>query len=394
MKFYLLSFIFIMSFVGCKKHSENQSYTGELAILQSQYKAFNANAPRFFLFGMGNRDKFIYKDFQVTAIDNDSVVLRVENALMDTIMPADYCVIIKTKKGTVKINEDEDGIWITENNYRQQLSPKECHLRLPSFNNFKYGKVLRVLHHELLFNIQNSRIYPNILVYDAPFYRDAFMGALCLEKTGNMHLIESWLLEEKDIYDMQNREAEADNLGEMLYLLSFIPSDSNKILRETLMAEIKKQSIHLGDFLYIKGHTDGSLNAEFQTQILKIAFQKNKMNDNYTNAPESDAGDYYDLCWFTKGPNHSRNIERWYKDLRFNYKDSPFPYLQWARAHYYNNSNAAFNCQQYPLSWEKRGGSAHFDGMHIISNDAVKERICYPHTWTAAEMFLKLYEER
>ena len=25
---------------------------------------------------------------------------------------------------------------------------------------------------------------------------------------------------------------------------------------------------------------------------------------------------------------------------------------------------------------------------------AVEERICYPHAWTAVEMFLKLYEER
>ena len=32
--------------------------------------------------------------------------------------------------------------------------------------------------------------------------------------------------------------------------------------------------------------------------------------------------------------------------------------------------------------------------MRIISVEAVANRICYPHSWTAAEMFLKLYDEK
>ena len=393
MKHLLLSTIILIACVGCAEQQDCNSYSGQLATLQSLYKPFNANAPRFFLFGMGNREKYIYKDYQLIALKNDSVVFQTEGALNDSIMPADYCVVIETAKGTIRIDEDEEGIWITKDEKRYELFGKRCHLILPSFKQFKYGQILRVLHHELLFNINDSRIYPNIFVYREPFFRDAFMAALCLEKTGNTHLIESWLLEEKNVYDMQNGEAEADNLGEMLYLLSFIPSDSNKTFREALMTEIDKQTIHKCNLQYIQGHTDGSDNAEYQTHILKFAYKKNKMDDGFTTVPKDVAGDYFDLCWFTQGSNHSRSITRWYKDLRFNYKDSPFPYLQWARAHYYNNSNAAFNCQQYPLSWEKRGGSAHFDGMHIISDNAVKERICYPHAWTAAEMFLKLYEE-
>lgn len=394
MKHTFLSIVLLIVCLGCTEQHKKASYIEQISYLQNQYCFFNANAPRFFLFGMGNRQKFIYKNYQLIAFDNDSVVFHAEKALNDSIMPADYSVVINTKNGTITIIEDEEGIWISNNNQKQQISDKRCLLKLPSFKRFKYGQILRVLHHEILFNIHNSRIYPNLFVYKAPFYRDAFMAALCLEKTGNTHLIESWLLEEKDVYDMQNGEAEVDNLGEMLYLLSFVPSDSNKILRDSLMAEIEKQTIRQGKFQYIQGHTDGSDNAEYQTQILKYAYKKNKLNDGYTMVPKDISGDYFDLCWFTRGNNHFRSMERWYKDMRFNYKDSPFPYLQWARAHYYNNTNAAFNCQQYPLSWEKRGGSAHFEGMHIISDKAVEERICYPHAWTAAEMFLKLYEER
>ena len=390
----ILSLLFALICISCTEPYDCNTYEGQLASLRNQYKSFNMNAPRFFLFGMGNRDKFIYHDYQLIALDNDSVVFRAEEAIEDSIMPADYCISIKTERGIVRIEEDKQGIWISQSNQRYQVSNKNCEINLPSFEEFRYGKVLRVLHHELLFNIRNSRIYPNIFVYQAPFYRDAFMAALCLEKTGNTHLIQSWLSEEENVYDMQNREVEADNLGEMLYLLSFIPSDSNKAFRDTLLAEIEKQTIHQGDNCFIKGHTDGAENAEYQTQILKFACQKNKLDNTYTNVPEEDTGDYFDLCWFTQGSDHSRSVNRWYKDMRFNYKDSPFPYLQWARAHYYNNTNAAFNGQQYPLSWEKRGGSAHFEGMHIISDKAVEERICYPHAWTAAEMFLKLYVER
>ena len=390
--FYFL--ISIILCISCCTQDMTDNYQMQLNNIRSRYKPFDVGAPHFFLFGMGNRDKFVYKDYQLIDIDNDSIIFHAKEALFDSIIPSKYCVNIGTHEGIITIEEDESGIWITQGEDKKQVNSKECKLNLPSFQNFKYGEILRVLHHELLINVKDSRIYPNIFVYRKPFFRDAFMAALCFEKTENTHLIESWLLEEKNVYDMQNGEAEVDNLGEMLYLLSFVPSDSNKILRDSLMAEIEKQTIRQGKFQYIQGHTDGSDNAEYQTQILKYAFKKNKLDDGYTMVPKNVAGYYYDLCWFTQGSNHSRSMERWYKDLHFNYKDSPYPYLQWARAHYFNNTNAAFNCQQYPLSWEKRGGSAHFEGMRIISNKAVEERICYPHTWTAAEMFLKLYEEQ
>lgn len=382
-------------YISCTTTVQDDStYDGQLTYLQAQYKHFNAQAPRFFLFGMGNREKYVYKDYKLININNDSIVFTAKNVLNDSIIPSDYCVQIETSEGQIEIKEDEEGIWINKGGELQFLSGQNCHISLPSFNQFKYGKVLRVLHHELLFNIRDSRIYPNILCYEEPFYRDAFMAILCLEKTGNTVLLLPWLSCIKDIYDMQNHEPEADNLGELLYMLSFIPKDSNQILKQNLKKEIELRTIYNDKHQYINGHTDGSNNAEYQTQILKFALQKNGYHDHFTSVPQEEVGDYYDLCWFTLGRSHSRSLGRWCKDLRFNYEDSPFPYLQWARSHYYSNSNAAFNNQRYPLSWEKRGGSAHFEGMGIISTQAVKERICYPHTWTAAEIFLKLYHEQ
>ena len=386
----LISFILL----GCSKQYDFSSYEGQLAALQSQYKPFHAHAPRFFLFGMGNRDKFIYKDYKLTSIENHTIISFVDEAISDSIIPDEYRIKIRTKNGVIQIIEDENAVWFIKDGSRKRLSKKTCHLNLPTFDEFKYGKVLRVLHHELLFNIRDSRIYPNIFVYHAPFYRDAFMAALCLERTKNTHLIISWLQNICSIYDMQNREPEADNLGELLYLLSFIPKDYNTVLRHNLLKEIYDKALKKDNYLYIKGHTDGADNAEYQTQILKMALKKNDLEDQFTNPPPQEVGAYYNLCWFTQGSDHIRNLSQLYRDFRFNYEDSPFPYLQWARAHYYNDYKAPFNMQRYPLSWEKRGGSAHFEGMHIISDKAVEERISYPHVWTAAEMFLKLYEER
>lgn len=384
----------LLLLTACGEEPDMSTYDGQLQALRGEYREFSMTTPRFFLFGMGNRDKFVYRDYQLISLDNDSVVCRIEGAVADSIMPDLYQVAVKTREGLTVIREDEHGIWMTSPTGNVQLSQRLCPLRLPTFDGMKYGKVLRVLHHEILLNIRDGRIYPNILVYKAPFLRDAFMGTLVLEKTGNTGLISDWMLQNDSIYDMQNRMAEADNLGELLYMLSYIPTDSNLTLRQQLQAEIEKQTTERGGRKFISGYTDGALNADYQTQILKAALAKNQMKDDYSSPPEDARGDYEDLSWFTKGSSHSRSLSLRYKDLRFNFNDSPFPYLQWARCHFYDDHQAPFPQGRYPLSWEKRGGSAHFEGMTVISELSAQERICYPHVWTAAEMFLKLYGER
>lgn len=367
----------------------NNTYEGQLRELRGKCKPFNAHATRFFLFGMGNRDKLVYKDFTIREADKDSTILVIDEAVTDTIIPDNYEVRVQTRSGVVRIWEDSKGIWLDRDGHIDSLHTKPCYVSLPDFKGKRFGRVLRVLHHEILFNIRNSKIYPNIFVYKEPFLRDALMGTMCLEKTGNIHLITDWINNIDDVYDMQNREEEADNLGELLYMLSFIPSDSNISVRKKLIEEIRRVTITKDGHKFISGHTDGVENAEYQTQILKLALQKNNMNDDYTSS--ITPGIYYDLCWFTDSSEHKRSISQIIKDWRFDFNDSPYPYLQWARAHYYQNYVAPFNTQDYPLSWEKRGGSAVFDGMEVISHTAVKEKICYPHMWTAAEMFLKLF---
>ena len=70
---------------------------------------------------------------------------------------------------------------------------------------------------------------------------------------------------------------------------------------------------------------------------------------------------------------------------------SQFPYLQWAVAHSFRDWEVPMSASLYPLSWEMSGEKASFGKMKIIDADAYKHSICFPHTWTAAEMFLYLY---
>jgi hypothetical protein len=46
----------------------------------------------------------------------------------------------------------------------------------------------------------------------------------------------------------------------------------------------------------------------------------------------------------------------------------------------------------YPLSWEAEASQAKYAGMTRIDPKYVERRLCAPHTWHAAEMFLYLLE--
>ena len=386
----IIILLFLLTTLACSRSSDLVTYSDQLSDLRDNYKSYSIGSPRFFLFGMGNRDKYLYKDNQLRLLKNDSVILNFTDVLSDTIRPSDYRVDIFTKHGMVSIVEDEEGIWMEDDNRRDSLHTISCYVELPSFDNKKYGKILKVLHQEILFNIMDSRVYPNIFVYKKPFLRDAFMGGMCLELTGNIDLLKPWINSIDSVYDMQNHEKEPDNLGELLYLLSFIPSDSNVVLRQKLIEEIKRETIYEDNYKYISGHTDGNNNAEYQTQILKYALQKNGLKDDYTEAPV--LGFYYNLCWFTKGCDNHRAWRQMFDNWVKGDRDLAWPYLMWARSHYYNDFNAPWVDHDYPLSWEQGGTSAFFEGMLVLSEKAVEDKICYPHVWTAAEMFLKLYE--
>ncbi len=365
-----------------------KDYHGQLEALREKCAVYETNAPRFFLFGMGNRAKYIYKNYTLRNLDSGETVMAFKDAVSDSIIPDKYTVIVTVGDSVIRILEDEYGVRVMGPQSECLLDGTSSHVYLPEFDGFVYDRVLKVLHHELLINIKNSIAYPNILVYYRPFYRDAFMATLCLEKTGNAYLLADWIAGISQLYDMENGQAEADNLGELLYLSHVARFDNELLLR--LLVEIRRQTIDDGKHKYLSGTTDGASNSEYATQILKFALAKTGLHDDYTDSPTP--GIYKDLCWFTNMKPKQRETVWGLTAFFFDKTDFSYPYLQWARAHYYDDFEAPMPAADYPLSWEALASQAHYEGMAAISSRAVEQKICYPHLWTAAEMFLKLYQ--
>ena len=231
---------------------------------------------------MGNRPKLLYRDKMLKDIEKDSVILDLSSFHKDVIFPERYEVVAYTENGdSTVIHEDEKGIWIQKGNDIQSIPGSNNPISLPSFEGFRYGKVLRVLHQEILFNIKDSRLYPNLFTYDSVWLRDAAMGAMVLEKTGNLPLLAKWLDTLSEVYDIQNEEREGDNIGEFLFLKSLSPTglNHNDLLR--VNREISLRKVLSAEGTYIKGITDGADNDYYCTAWLKYALMR--MQDDTAN---------------------------------------------------------------------------------------------------------------
>src|SRR5207244_981818 len=105
----------------------------------------------FFLFGMGERQKFLYR--QGVLLDaRTGKELHSWEVARELIVPPAYTVALETKEGRqVFLQEDEQGIWLEELGQRKSLA--QGRVSLPEFSDRRFGPVLRVLHQELLVNV-------------------------------------------------------------------------------------------------------------------------------------------------------------------------------------------------------------------------------------------------
>ena len=124
---------------------------------------------RFFLFGMGQRAKFICRDGKLLDARTGAVVREWPIAAA-TIVPPDYEVALQTASGAqVVIREDEQAVWIEEGGQRTALEGTRQPVKLPTFAGKKFPRVLRVLHYELLVNVTPAGPVPNFFVYPKPW---------------------------------------------------------------------------------------------------------------------------------------------------------------------------------------------------------------------------------
>ncbi|MGQ9461590.1 MAG: hypothetical protein ACUVRR_00790 [Candidatus Fervidibacter sp.] len=337
-----------------------------------------ATTSRFFLFGMGNRRKLIYQAGRIIEAFTGETV-RQWDVVHEEIDPAGYCVRLETTGNKeVTIREDEEGVWVVEGSDRTPLSLSRLHL--PCFEGHPYASDLRILHHEVLINIVDGKPLPNLFVYHRPWIRDAAMMAMVLEKTGNLFLLEDWVMGLRYPFDRNNQGIpEPDNIGQALYLVGLF-ADSSHPLVEAALAAV--QEFQQGR--YICGLTDFAEHPVYQTKWLKFGLQRLGLPDPFSTPEVPDS--YSALLGWTTETLMSLTLA------------SPetaalYPYLAWAEAHFYGDeSPMSLKGKGYPQSWEAQASQADYEGMRRLGGEFTAKRIAVPHAWHDAEMFLYLLE--
>ena len=304
-------------------------------------------------------------------------LVKAWEATEEQIVPPAYTVALRTRTGDfVFITEDEEGVWVEEGGRKDALSTSR--VSLPTFAGHRQGLVLRVLHQELLVNVVDGRPVPNLFVYPKPWYRDGAMMAMAFEKTNNLHLIKKWVTDLGEPFDKNNGgEAEADNPGQVLYLVS-LASDKDHLV----VPAARKSLLQFETDGHISGRSDFAPHPVYQTKWAKFGLRSLGLDDPYT-VPKVNDG-YATLCWWAckDGDNADQPV----------IVSDDYPYLTWAGCHYTGGRLGKLSDRDYPLTWEAKASQAQYDGMNRVAPEYAEQRICVPHTWHAAEVFLYLLE--
>ena len=382
----ILFFIIFLTTACMQLKTENElvAYEKELNNLQSEFGGTIAMPDvKFFLFGMGNRTKIIYKNGILKRIQDGEIIERwdVSDCI---IIPSEYIVKLRLSDGSmVSVYENETGVWINKAGEKTIVNGTSNPVILPDFKEYRYGRVMKVLHHEILINILDSKPLPNFLVYKNPWRRDGAMMAMCLKSTGNINLIKKWVLTLDDPFDRNNAgETEADNLGQTLYLLSFFTDKSYPLVQQ-ILNEAKRFEVTSLSGKYIKGRSDFHETPVYQTKWLKFGLKSLDLPDDYVIPDISD--DYSALFWWDYTDSYYKGSKD--ADDRENY-----PYLGWACDHFHKTKKSPVSNRIYPLTWEINASQADYSQMIAIDSSYVTGKNASPHTWHSAELFLYLLE--
>ena len=158
----LLSFTFLFVFLSCNDSGNNKLITEESLRhdLDKYYAQLNAfrlefggtyDLPdiSFFLFGMGNRHKYLYKEGKLI----DCLTGKTKYSWdfkSDMVVPSSYAVSGLTNDGhKIIIFEDTKGIWLSDQGGLVKINQLDCPINIPEFKDNRYGEILKVLHQEI-----------------------------------------------------------------------------------------------------------------------------------------------------------------------------------------------------------------------------------------------------
>jgi hypothetical protein len=334
----------------------------------------------FFLFGMGNRRKLLYKaGVLYDALTGE--MLRSWSPVHEQIIPHEYAVKWQTREGKLySIREDETGVCLRVEGTQTYLTGNPIHL--PDFKGSSHANVLKVLLHEVLINVVDGKPLTNFLTQTVPTYRDGAIIAECLRRTGNLGLVKDWIMGLNEPFDYaRDGEREPDNLGQALFLISMV-SDKD----HPLVSAILDQAKGFRNTDFIDGRTDAAEHPVYQTKWLKFGLKSLGLPDPYKIPVSFDS--YSSVFWMD------------YKDIPTNGPPFPektkesCPHLAWAEAHFHGwDAPMPVGAKSYPLSWEVQGEKNPPYGMSIISPDFVDRRITAPQARHASEMLLYFMDQ-
>jgi hypothetical protein len=328
---------------------------------------------------MGNRRKLLYKGGTLyDALTGE--ILRSWNPVDEQILPQEYSVKWRTREGRLySLEEDEYGVSLKVEGTHTILTAGPIHL--PEFQGSGHAALLKVLLHEVLINVVEGKPLTNLLVHEAPLYRDAAIMCEVLRQTGNLALVKDWILSLSDPFDRAAGMPEADNLGEALYLLSLVADK-----KHPLVPRILEAAESFRKFDYIEGRTGGGEHPVYQTKWLKFGLKRLDLEDTYKLPLAYDP--YSSVFWmdFRDVPNNGPPFPEELKEAS--------PHLAWAEAHLHGwDPPQPLPADAYPLSWEVLPQDRPVPrGMDLIARELADRRIVTPHGRHAAEMLLYLLD--
>lgn len=383
-----------------------------------KYEISHKKNSDFFSFGMGDRKKMIYKKGKLIDLKTKQVI-RSFDFTHEMIIPNMYTVLLLDQAGQItRIYEDETGvhiekgrmakIWEDWNNYNQweddRLNNRETRLveniasetittsknkiNLPNFEDSKVGRVLKVLHQEVLVNIDHGKPRTTLMARtnESGLYREGMVAAMVLEKTNNTWLFEDWMKQISSIYDCRNKleknEAKctesADNPGQLLYLLGAI-TNSRQDLTNKIKAEVKQKVVN-GKFV---GEVDGEKMGYYPTALLINGARRNKIDLGYDfNLGKADK--YLGLTWWLND----------YKEAKHgNIVDPMHPAKEWASVHQEPGHYGLTTIldEAYPLTFDGELTKAEAEEQKLINGHYSHEKgPKLSSIWHASEMFLML----
>jgi hypothetical protein len=370
---------------GATLENRLNAYRAELDEFRAEYGG-SRELPnvRFFLFGMGLRPKFLYRDGKLIDL-RTGVIVAQWKVKSEIILPPEYRVVITQEDGSkVQVAENDKAVWVGNATNEVIVTGTQIPVKLPAFEGQRYSQILRVLHQELLINVTTNGPVPNFFVYKKPWYRDGAMMGMAFQRTGNLRSIHDWIMNLHDPFDRNNAgETEPDNLGEALYLISLV-SDKKHPLAPTILLTTKQFEQESPNGRYIRGKTDFAEHPAYQTKWLKYGLRALALNDPFGVPEISDS--YSALFWMD------------YRDIYVIGRDANdrtnYPYLGWASDHFHRVKKSPISNRDYPLTWEQNASQADYNGLAILDKTYVDQKLAAPHTWHAAEVFLYLLDQK